>query len=241
MSNFRKSYYSKIGFHGVEIKKTIETLLEGDLVDVEILARCCLEFELPETSRLEVWKYLLGVYPPIKEAAPTVQEQLHQQYQDLLQSSLLLRSELRPPESLQVAPNEEDSEARLCMFWDKIPSVPKELFSRAMAAMYSLNESCYAALEEDQLVALQSVAELWMRFCPQDRETSFWMFSAFVQASRRTTSEVLFEPHLSVLFFLFDSNSLPRCNKTMIRCTGISNHSGLKNTGTSFGKEFGTE
>ncbi|GFY46651.1 TBC1 domain family member 7 [Trichonephila inaurata madagascariensis] len=61
--NFRSSYYDKVGFRGVEEKRSLEILINEKPIDKEKLSKFCLRFTLPAIYREYVWKVLLGVLP----------------------------------------------------------------------------------------------------------------------------------------------------------------------------------
>lgn len=58
--NFRSSYYDKVGFRGVEEKKSLEILINEKPMDKEKLSKFCLRFTLPSIYREYVWEVLLG-------------------------------------------------------------------------------------------------------------------------------------------------------------------------------------
>ena len=58
--NFRSHYYEKVGFRGVEEKKSLEILLKDKPLDVIKLKQFCLRFPVPALHRNKVWKVLLG-------------------------------------------------------------------------------------------------------------------------------------------------------------------------------------
>ncbi|KAF7694395.1 hypothetical protein HF521_008148 [Silurus meridionalis] len=62
--NFRSAYYEKVGFRGVEEKKSLEILLKDNPLDVEKLSTFSQRFPLPSMYRIHVWKVLLGILPP---------------------------------------------------------------------------------------------------------------------------------------------------------------------------------
>ena len=61
--NFRSYYYEKVGFRGVEEKKSLEFLLKDKPLDVIKLKQFCLRFPVPALHRNKVWKILLGIVP----------------------------------------------------------------------------------------------------------------------------------------------------------------------------------
>ena len=58
--NFNSYYYEKVGFRGVEEKKSLEILLKDQPLDVIKLKQFCLRFPVPAVHRIQVWKILLG-------------------------------------------------------------------------------------------------------------------------------------------------------------------------------------
>ncbi|KFM76007.1 TBC1 domain family member 7, partial [Stegodyphus mimosarum] len=59
--NFRSAYYDKVGFRGVEEKKSLEILINEKPMDKAKLSKFCLRFTLPSIYREYVWKILLDV------------------------------------------------------------------------------------------------------------------------------------------------------------------------------------
>ncbi|XP_061594921.1 TBC1 domain family member 7 isoform X1 [Cololabis saira] len=89
--NFRSAYYEKVGFRGVEEKKSLEILLKDNPLDVEKLSTFSQRFPLPSMYRIHVWKVLLGVLPPHSESHPQVGGYRRQQYQDLVEALEVMR------------------------------------------------------------------------------------------------------------------------------------------------------
>ena len=61
--NFRSYYYEKMGFRGVEEKKSLDILLREKPVDLDRIHNFCLRFPLPSIYRVQVWQLVLGVLP----------------------------------------------------------------------------------------------------------------------------------------------------------------------------------
>lgn len=76
-------YYEKVGFRGVEEKKSLEILLKDDRWDIEKLCTFCQRFPLPSMYRMLVWKVLLGILPPHQETHPVVMVYRREQYDDV--------------------------------------------------------------------------------------------------------------------------------------------------------------
>ncbi|KAM4687711.1 TBC1 domain family member 7 isoform 1-T3 [Discoglossus pictus] len=81
--NFRSVYYEKVGFRGVEEKKSLEILLKDDRLDIEKLCTFSQRFPLPSMYRIFVWKVLLGILPPHRETHSAVMEYRKEQYNDV--------------------------------------------------------------------------------------------------------------------------------------------------------------
>ncbi|XP_038051493.1 TBC1 domain family member 7-like [Patiria miniata] len=81
--NFRSHYYEKVGFRGVEEKKSLQILLKEDPLDVGKLSMFCLRFPLPAMFRPLVWKIILGIVPPHPTTHDFVMQQRREQFNDL--------------------------------------------------------------------------------------------------------------------------------------------------------------
>eukprot|EP00122_Pirum_gemmata_P021629 Pgem_evm1s20137 len=61
--NFRSTYLQTLGFHGVQdgvqVKLSLEAVLNSDLININKLSKLCVTFGIPSTYRVFVWKILL--------------------------------------------------------------------------------------------------------------------------------------------------------------------------------------
>uniref|UniRef100_A0A2K5DM55 TBC1 domain family member 7 n=1 Tax=Aotus nancymaae TaxID=37293 RepID=A0A2K5DM55_AOTNA len=89
--NFRSVYYEKVGFRGVEEKKSLEILLKDDRLDIEKLCTFSQRFPLPSMYRALVWKVLLGILPPHHESHAKVMTYRKEQYSDVLHALKVIR------------------------------------------------------------------------------------------------------------------------------------------------------
>ncbi|ELW71726.1 TBC1 domain family member 7 [Tupaia chinensis] len=89
--NFRSVYYEKVGFRGVEEKKSLEILLKDDRLDIEKLCTFSQRFPLPSMYRALVWKVLLGILPPHHESHAQVTQYRKEQYSDVLRALRVVR------------------------------------------------------------------------------------------------------------------------------------------------------
>ncbi|XP_077876679.1 TBC1 domain family member 7 isoform X2 [Ictidomys tridecemlineatus] len=89
--NFRSVYYEKVGFRGVEEKKSLEILLKDDRLDIEKLCTFSQRFPLPSMYRALVWKVLLGILPPHHESHAQVMMYRKEQYSDVLHALKVVR------------------------------------------------------------------------------------------------------------------------------------------------------
>ncbi|XP_039382160.1 TBC1 domain family member 7 [Mauremys reevesii] len=89
--NFRSVYYEKVGFRGVEEKKSLEILLKDDRLDIEKLCTFSQRFPLPSMYRILVWKVLLGIIPPHHESHTLVMKYRTEQYRDVYHALQVIR------------------------------------------------------------------------------------------------------------------------------------------------------
>ncbi|XP_068090736.1 TBC1 domain family member 7 isoform X2 [Hyperolius riggenbachi] len=89
--NFRSVYYEKVGFRGVEEKKSLEILLKDDRLDIEKLCTFSQRFPLPSMYRILVWKVLLGILPPHQESHAIVMVHRREQYYDVHHALQVIR------------------------------------------------------------------------------------------------------------------------------------------------------
>ena len=59
--NFRSQYYEKVGFRGVDERKTLDLLLSEDPINLNKLQNFALQFSIPSFDRILVWKFMLGM------------------------------------------------------------------------------------------------------------------------------------------------------------------------------------
>ncbi|XP_066848408.1 TBC1 domain family member 7 isoform X4 [Anser cygnoides] len=89
--NFRSVYYEKVGFRGVEEKKSLEILLKDDRLDIEKLCTFSQRFPLPSMYRILVWKVLLGIIPPHHKSHASVMNYRKEQYWDVHHALRVIR------------------------------------------------------------------------------------------------------------------------------------------------------
>ncbi|XP_023679256.1 TBC1 domain family member 7 isoform X1 [Paramormyrops kingsleyae] len=89
--NFRSAYYEKVGFRGVEEKKSLEILLKDNPLDVEKLCTFSQRFPLPSMYRIHVWKVQLGILPPHSDSHSLVMGYRREQYRDILEALKAIR------------------------------------------------------------------------------------------------------------------------------------------------------
>lgn len=58
--NFRAGYYERVGFKGVDVKKSLEVLLNESPNDLFKLSQFGLKFDISNVHRVVLWKVLLG-------------------------------------------------------------------------------------------------------------------------------------------------------------------------------------
>lgn len=67
--NFRQTYYEKVGFKGVEEKRSLEMILNERPLDVNRLTQFTSRFNLPHVHRERVWLLLLGPLSPSRPSS----------------------------------------------------------------------------------------------------------------------------------------------------------------------------
>jgi len=80
--NFRSYYYEKMGFRGVEEKKSLDILLRERPIDLDRIHNFCLRFPLPGIYRIQVWQLLLGILPKYTTSTEFVWCQRAEQYKE---------------------------------------------------------------------------------------------------------------------------------------------------------------
>lgn len=100
--NFRSAYYEKVGFRGVEEKRSLEILLKDNPLDVEKLSTFSQRFPLPSMYRIHVWKVLLGILPPHTDSHALVSRYRAEQYEDVSAALTAMRfvNAVTPPTEL---------------------------------------------------------------------------------------------------------------------------------------------
>jgi len=82
--NFRSHYYEKVGFRGVEEKKSLDILLnETPKVDLEKIQNFCIRYTLPGIYRTDIWKMLLNITTVYKNSQEMVWNHRALQYSEL--------------------------------------------------------------------------------------------------------------------------------------------------------------
>jgi len=81
--NFRSHYYERMGFRGVEEKKSLDKLLSERPVEVTKIQNFCLRFAVPAINRPQVWKLVLGILPIHNNNVEFVWRQRVEQWKEL--------------------------------------------------------------------------------------------------------------------------------------------------------------
>ncbi len=58
--NFRSHYYEKVGFRGVDERKTLDVLLQEDPFNIDKFCNFGQKCTIPYNDRINVWKIILG-------------------------------------------------------------------------------------------------------------------------------------------------------------------------------------
>ena len=125
--NFRSHYYEKMGFRGVEEKKSLDILLREKPIDLARIHNFCLRwvviwklknisnnsekylirFPLPGIYRVQVWQLLVGVMPVHTTNTEFVWSQRAEMYREMERSLLLTR---------KISPN-TDTSIKITLVW----------------------------------------------------------------------------------------------------------------------------
>jgi len=89
--NFRAFYYDTLGLRNVEQRKALEILLKDDPIDLERISTFSARFSLPAIYRTHVWKVILGVIPPYREAHEFVIQQRYEHFNDIKHTLRVMR------------------------------------------------------------------------------------------------------------------------------------------------------
>ncbi|CAH3136305.1 unnamed protein product [Porites lobata] len=89
--NFRTLYYDTLGLRNVEQRKALEILLKDDPIDVKRISTFSTRFSLPAIYRTHVWKVILGVIPPYRDAHQFVIQQRREHVNDLKHALIVMR------------------------------------------------------------------------------------------------------------------------------------------------------
>ncbi|KAL9979367.1 hypothetical protein ACROYT_G017021 [Oculina patagonica] len=89
--NFRAFYYDTLGLRNVEQRKALEILLKDDPIDVERISTFSTRFSLPAVYRTHVWKVILGIIPPYRDAHQFAIQQRCEHFNDLRHALKVMR------------------------------------------------------------------------------------------------------------------------------------------------------
>jgi len=105
--NFRSHYYEKVGFRGVEEKKSLDMLLGEKPIDLDRIHNFCLRFPLPGIYRVQVWQLLLGVLPRYTSSTEWVWKERVEQFQESERAITVTKK----------ISKETDKETRITIVW----------------------------------------------------------------------------------------------------------------------------
>ncbi|XP_051511615.1 TBC1 domain family member 7 [Myxocyprinus asiaticus] len=146
--NFRSAYYEKVGFRGVEEKKSLEILLKDNPLDVEKLSTFSQRFPLPSMYRIHVWKILLGILPPHSDSHALVSRYRAEQFDDVTAALTAMRfiHAATPPTELYLRMYQLESQQLPRRTELRAPDENDEIFlaiARAMEEIVDDPVDCY--------------------------------------------------------------------------------------------------
>ncbi|KAG8186816.1 hypothetical protein JTE90_020494 [Oedothorax gibbosus] len=162
--NFRSSYYDKVGFRGVEEKKSLEILINEKPMDKGKLSKFCLRFTLPSIYREYVWQVLLGVIPVNAENHNSILQQRSEHYVEL-------------ENSLKVMLKIKDD-------------TPKLIIHTLMFLLTEdvLEYDIQKQLSTSKVQSLIVLASLFIELSSSE-ETAFWLFKNFILHQRKLNTK----------------------------------------------------
>ncbi|KAJ3159641.1 TBC1 domain member 7 [Geranomyces michiganensis] len=192
-ANFRKAYYSSLGVQVVEVKPSLETALQGDILDIERLNKLCLWVRIPHSYRPLVWKVLLGTNSVAKEVWPFVDRQREEQFDDLKRCvHVLLQQRLLPPQRrgernipLRGSNSGDDLTAETMVYMLLI-QLGNGRSQRQLAQTLS------SPALPPHLSHLRALANTMLEVCDTSESDAYWLFESFV---RRYNVSVSDAPH----------------------------------------------
>jgi len=169
--NFRLGYLASLGFKEAKTSDSLEAIFSGQVIDLSKLHKFCGMFDLPTNYRPQIWKILLGIFPPHKEAWETVQQQRNEEYQDIKRTVEVIRfgipDEVEDFSTVSTTEKEHSIEKRTVIFTNIY-------FTRQVYFLYS--DSPLFKVDANDLA---SVARVINRLS-DDEADCFWLFSSFI-------------------------------------------------------------
>ncbi|KAJ3169865.1 TBC1 domain member 7 [Geranomyces variabilis] len=174
-ANFRKAYYSSLGVQVVEVKPSLETALQGDILDIERLNKLCLWVRIPHSYRPLVWKVLLGTNSLAKEVWPFVDQQREAQFEDLkrcVQVLLQRRADGGKPNPPFSSSDDLTADMMVYMLLVQLDTgrSPRRLASTLSSS--SLPQS---------FSHLRALANTMLEVCDTSESDAYWLFESFVR------------------------------------------------------------
>uniref|UniRef100_A0A2H6NG98 TBC1 domain family member 7 n=1 Tax=Micrurus carvalhoi TaxID=3147026 RepID=A0A2H6NG98_9SAUR len=157
--NFRSVYYEKVGFRGVEEKKSLEILLKDDRLDIEKLCTFSQRFPLPSMYRTLVWKVLLGILPPHHDSHAFVMKYRKEQYGDVYRALQVIRFITDSTPQVEVFLRIYQLES------GKLPQNPSFPLPKLLEQILSLEDNRLLAYLKSCSAMGQLPYNLWFRKC----------------------------------------------------------------------------
>lgn len=86
----REKYYSTLGVMAIDVKPSIETALQGELLLKDQLVKLCIWVRAPHSYRPLLWKLVLGVLPLYKPSWLLASKIKKEQYDILKQAAVAI-------------------------------------------------------------------------------------------------------------------------------------------------------
>ncbi|KAI8588125.1 hypothetical protein BDZ88DRAFT_422587 [Geranomyces variabilis] len=174
-ANFRKAYYSSLGVQVVEVKPSLETALQGDILDIERLNKLCLWVRIPHSYRPLVWKVLLGTNSLAKEVWPFVDQQREAQFEDLKRCvQVLLQRRADGGKPNPPCSSSDDLTADM-MVYMLLVQLDTGRSPRRLASTLSSSSLPHTFSH------LRALANTMLEVCDTSESDAYWLFESFVR------------------------------------------------------------
>lgn len=174
--NFRYGYYEKVGFGGIEEKKSLEILLREKPPDLLArLSQLTSRYSLSAIHRKQVWQLLLDVIRPdvcITETRIKIQRQISSDFINALKLMMVIDSSLCKIENIDYSP---EGHPKLIVILYLFETKQLQINSQ-------LQKEQFEKIEVQDLINISEVftKEFLLQNTPHSLEDTYWIYKHFV-------------------------------------------------------------